>query len=147
MPRRDKIWNTMPSLSGYFGHTIQRMGTQIMEMLCDWHSNGTFHAGGVQTTCAISGVVDLQNLPGTTLVFESRLQLENQAASTKLLLLCIQSKSQTSTLTLSLPRRLPRRQSCPTLLATTLPNTRSSTFGMFRGVSRQSKLRKRGRNS
>ena len=30
-------------------------------------------------------------------------------------------------------------QSCPTLLATTLSKTRSSTFGMFRGTGRQSK--------
>ena len=36
---------------------------------------------------------------------------------------------------------------CPTSLGTTLPKTRSSTFGMFRGVSGQAKLRKRGRNS
>ena len=32
---------------------------------------------------------------------------------------------------------------CPTLLATIWPKTRSSTFGMFRGVSRGLKLRKR----
>ena len=36
---------------------------------------------------------------------------------------------------------------CPTLLAITLPETRSSTFGMFKGVSVQLKLIKRGRNS
>ena len=56
------------------------------------------------------------------------------------------SKSQTRS-TLSLHRRRSHRQSCPTLLASTLPKTRSSTFGMFRGVSVQSMLRKRGRNS
>ena len=36
---------------------------------------------------------------------------------------------------------------CPTLLATIWPKTRSSTFGMFRDVSRRLKLRKWGRNS
>ena len=43
------------------------------------------------------------------------------------LLLSIQQKSQTSTLTLSLHRSRPCSQSCPTLLAKTLPNIRSST--------------------
>ena len=58
----------MPSLGGYFDHTMQRKGTQIMEMLCDRNSFVAFHAGEVQATCAISSVVDLRNLLGTMLV-------------------------------------------------------------------------------
>ena len=46
-----------------------------------------------------------------------------------------------------LHRRRPRRQSCPTLMATTLPKTRSSTYGMFRGVRGRLKQRKRRRDS
>ena len=32
----------MPSLSRYFDHTMQRIGTQIMEMLCYWNSLSHF---------------------------------------------------------------------------------------------------------
>ena len=67
---------------------LQSVGTQIMEMLCDWNSFVAFHAGEVQATCAISSVVDLQNLLGTTLHVvltdnESRLQHETQADTTE----------------------------------------------------------------
>ena len=87
----------MPSLGRYVDHTMQDYGDALRLTL-----TVAFHAGGVRATCAISGVVDLQNLLDTTLVLNS----------------------QTSTLTLSLHRRLPRRQSCLTLLATSLERER-----------------------
>ena len=77
----------MPSLGGYFDHIMQRLGTQIMEMLCKWNSFVAFHAGEVQATCAISSAVDLQNLLGTTLHIVLRvvfnLKVENQADATE----------------------------------------------------------------
>ena len=118
-----------------------------MEMLGDWNSSFAFHAGEVQATCAIStSVVDLRNLLGTTLVLRVVFNLKTKPTPSSRLH-SRQQKSRTRTPTLSLHRRRPHRQSCPTLLATTLPKTWSSTFGMFRGVSVQSMLRKRGRNS
>ena len=63
----------------------------------------------VQATSAINSVAKLQNLLGTTLVlsvvFKTKLPPLKR-------LLCIQPKSQTSTLTLSLHRCRPRRQLC-----------------------------------
>ena len=93
---------------------------------------------------AISSVVDLQNLlgTGTTLVLKVVFNLKTKPTPSSRLH-SRQPKSQTRTLTLSLHRRRPRRQSCPTLLATTLSKTRSSTFGMFRGAGGHSE---RGRN-
>ena len=99
----------------------------------------------VQATCAISSIVDLQNLLSTTLVLRVVFNLKTKPTPSSRLN-SRQPKSQTRTLTLSLHYRRPQRQSCPTLLATTLSKTRSSTFGMFRGAGGQSKLRKRGRN-
>ena len=95
---------------------------------------------------AISSVVYLRNLLGTTLVLRVVSNLKTKPTPSSRLH-SRQQKSRTRTPTLSLHRRRPHRQSCPTLLATTLPKTRSSTFGMFRGAGGQSKLRKRGRNS
>ena len=129
----------------YFNHTMQRKleGTQIVEML--WNSFLAFHAGEVQATCAISSVVVLQNLLDTVLVL--RVVFNFNTKQTPLSrLYSRQPKSQSWTLTLSLHHRLPCHQSCPTLLATTLPKTRSFTFGMFRDAGGQSKLRKRWRN-
>ena len=101
----------MPSLGWYFHHTMQRIGTQIMEMICDWHYYVAFHAGGVQATCTICSCVDVLRV-----VFNlktKQLQLSH--------LLSIQMKSQTSTLRPSLHNLRPCLQSCPTLLAITLP--------------------------
>ena len=55
-----------------------------MEMLCDWNSFVTLHAGGVQATCAISSIVDLQNLLGTMLVLRVvfNLKTNHRVAST-----------------------------------------------------------------
>ena len=76
----------MLSLSWYINHTVQRIGTQIMEMLCDWNSLVAFHAGEVQATCAISSVVDFQNLLCTILVlrvvFNWKPSRHHQVAST-----------------------------------------------------------------
>ena len=49
-----------------------------MEMLYDWNSFVAFHAGEVQATCAISSVVDLQNLLCTTLVLRVVFNLKNK---------------------------------------------------------------------
>ena len=106
----------MPSLGWYFNHTMQRKGTQIMEMLCNWNSFVALHAGEVQATCAISSIVDLRNLlcTGTTLVLKVVFNLKTkltQASSFH----SSQPKSQARTLTLSLHRCQPCRQLCPTM--------------------------------
>ena len=69
----------------------------------------------LQATCAIRSVVDLQNLLGTTLVLKVVFNLKTKPLP-QIRLLRIQPKSQTSTLTMSLHCRRPRRQKCPTLL-------------------------------
>ena len=91
----------------------------IMELLCDWNSFVAFHAGEVQATCAISSVVDLQNLLGTTLVLRVVFNLKTKPTPSSRLH-SRRPKGQTRTLMLSLHRCRPRRQSCPTLLATSL---------------------------
>ena len=88
----------MPSICRYCNYPMQRIGTQIMEILCDWHCYVVFHASGVQATCTIKSIVNLQNLLGIMLVLRA-------VFNTKLLpqsnLLSIQPKSETSTPKLS----------------------------------------------
>ena len=62
---------------------MQRIGAQIMEMLCDLNSFVAFHAGEVQATGAISSVVDLQNLLGTALVLSVVFNLKTKADTTE----------------------------------------------------------------
>ena len=91
-----------------------------MEILCDWNSFVAFDAGEVQATCAISSVVDLQNLLGTTLHVVLRVVFNLKTKPTPSSRLhSSKPKSQTRTLTLSLHRCRPCRLSCPTLLTTT----------------------------
>ena len=73
----------MPSLGRYCYHTMQRIRTQIVEMLCYWNSFVAFHASEVQATWAISSVVDLQNLLGTLLVlrFDFNLKTKQKPSS------------------------------------------------------------------
>ena len=75
----------MPSLGGYYDHTMQRIGTQIMEMLStDTVVPVAFHAGGsklpAQSTATLQRsrfTKSARHLTG----LESRLQ--NQAATTE----------------------------------------------------------------
>ena len=109
---------------------MQRIGPQIMEMLCNWNSFVTFHAGEVQATCAISSIANLQNLLCIMLHLVLRVFFNLKTKLTPPT--CLESrqpKNQMRTLTLSLYHHRPHHQLCPTLLATTLLKTRSSCFG------------------
>ena len=69
-----------------------------MEMFCDWNAFVAFHAGEVQATCAISSLVDLQNLLATTIHMVLRVVFNLKTKPTPPSRLhSKQQKSQTST--------------------------------------------------
>ena len=78
-------------------------------MFSDWHSNVAFHTGGVQATCAINSSPYFQNLLSSTLALRVSFKTKQPPQSC---LLCIQPKSQKSTLTLSLHHCRPCLQWC-----------------------------------
>ena len=81
-------------------------------MFSDWHSNVAFHTGGVQATCAINSSPYFQNLLSSTLALRVSFKTKQPPQSC---LLCIQPKSQKSTLTLSLHHCRPCLQWCSVL--------------------------------
>ena len=144
----------MPCLSGYFNHNMQRIGTQTMEMLCNWNSFVTFYAGEVQATSAYLCNQQRCQFAKSALHHAPRgleslqvLQFENQADTTYMSWKQTAKEPNEDSDAESLSS-----QASPPVVSNiagyNLAKDKIILFWMFRswGSGRQSKLRKRGRN-